>query len=522
MQWGAFGLPTLPQQILRNCPMPLSDTFTRLPLSAITVLRDDRQRRDLELDPQFLASVKKWGVMQPIIVQLETKEGTKVFPPYDQVLTALGLPNAEQLEEGRSSFRVVLVAGERRLEASRQLSLPDIPVRFAHELSPVESQILELEENLKRRDLAWQDQVRAIARIHELHKSIDYEWTQAETADACHMTQPHISLCLSIARHPDDDKRIWEAGTAREAYNVIDRRQSREMGDALEELLGEDEPQTVFIDEDIKYDPNNVALIADFVGEGREPKTYDKFETRSLVSSSNVSEVILHEDFLTWAPTYSGPKFNFLHIDFPYGIDPFSGEQGRGANPDSYTDEATVYWQLLNCLLDNLPRLMSVSAHMMFWYSDKHRQDTLNLFQAKAPSLVCHVFPLIWHKTDNAGIAGDARRHPRHIYETCLLFSHCARQLVGIKGDVYGCQTDHRLHPSTKPESMLRHFFSMFVDENSTVFDPTTGSGSSLRAAESLGARYVLGLEKDWNYAETARKALREARLLRQGERAIR
>jgi len=42
----------------------------------------------------------------------------------------------------------------------------------------------------------------------------------------------------------------------------------------------------------------------------------------------------------------------------------------------------------------------------------------------------------------------------------------------------------------------------MFVDENTTLLDPTCGSGSALRAAESLGARHVLGLEKDEEYAK--------------------
>jgi len=51
---------------------------------------------------------------------------------------------------------------------------------------------------------------------------------------------------------------------------------------------------------------------------------------------------------------------------------------------------------------------------------------------------------------------------------------------------------------------MLRHFMEMFVDENTTLLDPTCGSASALRAAESLGARHVLGLEKDEEYAKGA------------------
>ena len=51
---------------------------------------------------------------------------------------------------------------------------------------------------------------------------------------------------------------------------------------------------------------------------------------------------------------------------------------------------------------------------------------------------------------------------------------------------------------------MLRHFFEMLVDETSSVFDPTCGSEDGLRAAESLGATRVLGLERDGGFASGA------------------
>ena len=49
----------------------------------------------------------------------------------------------------------------------------------------------------------------------------------------------------------------------------------------------------------------------------------------------------------------------------------------------------------------------------------------------------------------------------------------------------------------------------------SSVFDPTCGSGTALRAAESLGATRVLGLERDSGFAQRgaagARKRKAEA-----------
>jgi DNA modification methylase len=55
----------------------------------------------------------------------------------------------------------------------------------------------------------------------------------------------------------------------------------------------------------------------------------------------------------------------------------------------------------------------------------------------------------------------------------------------------------------------------MFIDENSIVLDPTCGSGSALRAAESLGAAHILGIEINRDFTERADLMLRASRGLK-------
>jgi predicted RNA methylase len=55
----------------------------------------------------------------------------------------------------------------------------------------------------------------------------------------------------------------------------------------------------------------------------------------------------------------------------------------------------------------------------------------------------------------------------------------------------------------------------MFVDENTRLLDPTCGGGSALRAAESLNAGSVLGIERDRTHYDAAVSAHRSFRLLR-------
>lgn len=117
-------------------------------------------------------------------------------------------------------------------------------------------------------------------------------------------------------------------------------------------------------------------------------------------------------------------------------------------------------------------------------------------------------------KSDGVGIIPDPERGPRQIYETCLFGSRGDRKIVSSVANAYAAPSVRDKHMSEKAEPMLRHFFRMFVDENTILLDPTCGSGSALRAAESLGAKTVLGLEIDGEFASLARDALKRARKL--------
>ena len=160
---------------------------------------------------------------------------------------------------------------------------------------------------------------------------------------------------------------------------------------------------------------------------------------------------------------------------------------------------------------------MAHSGHLMFWLSADLdiMYETKQMFAKLAPDLLFWPKPLIWHKTDNLGVLADPKRGPRHVYEACLVASREDRPIVRAVSDAYGAPSDKKLHPSCKPEPVLRHFLAMFCDEHTRLLDPTAGSGSSLRAAESLGAESVVGLELDAEHAKNANVAMKQFRALR-------
>ena len=124
---------------------------------------------------------------------------------------------------------------------------------------------------------------------------------------------------------------------------------------------------------------------------------------------------------------------------------------------------------------------------------------------------------MVWHKSDNRGILPDPERGPRRTYETAFFISRGDRKIVSPVANSYASPTagSERTHLSQKPEPVLRHFFRLFVDENSEVLDPTAGSGTALVAAEDLGARRVVGWDIERECVEDAQRRLNVSRTLR-------
>lgn len=446
-------------------PTPLhffSFELALVPPGEILVDRDLRQRRNID-SSDLQQSIAKFGLFNPLIVKRATMK---------------------------------LVMGERRLHAVRALAHKTVPVRWAEDLSAVELEAIELEENLRRTSLEWQDTARAYFRIHQLLRSQDPDWTAAETAAYMGVSKGEISKNLRLVIELDaGNQKVLDAAKREEAYNSLVRRDKRMEAKALEDLM-EGAP----------------GLSAPAEPKGEESPAGEPRPAPPLVAAGDV----IQGSFLDWAPSYVGPKFNLIHCDFPYGVGVFGGPQMSGGADLQYEDGKEIYFELLECLCHHTEALASVTSHLMFWFSMKHYEPTLRMFRNLAPSWEFSPHLLIWHKTDNAGIIGDSQRDFRHVHETALLARRGRRVLVKNVSDTYGAPTARDLHPSAKPEPMLKHFLSALVDEHTTLLDPTCGSGTALLAADALAAARVCGIEREPTYVDSTRSSLTLARRLRQ------
>lgn len=406
-----------------------SGNFTTFPVDKVWVNREKRQRRELHGIPELAESIKRTGLIHPPVI-LRTGE---------------------------------LIAGERRWNAMKLLGWTHMPIQYADELSEVELHVIELEENVRREDVPWQDQCLAVERYHKLRAEQDAEWTSVKTAEALGFSAAEVSHKRAVAKEIEaGNERVVAAPKYSVARGIVQRDTERRKASTVKGIAVDNEAEP-------------------------EP-----------------AAPLLHADFHEWQKAYKGEPFNLIHCDFPYGVNIAGHGQTASGKFGGYVDNKEDYWKLLETLEAGMKNVVAESAHLIFWFSMDYYQQTAVELTKMGWSV--NPFPLIWFKADNTGVLPDPHRGPRRLYETAFFASRGDRKIVQAVGNCTAAGVDKSIHMSEKNPNVLRHFMRMVVDEYSTVLDPTCGSGNAVKVAASLGANRVLGIERDEEFYNLAKE----------------
>lgn len=471
-----------------------------IPIDSILISSDRQRKTNRDVSAEFVASVGR-RLINPITLR-------------------------------RTESGPMLVAGERRLIGLKTFGLTELEhnvhFRFIEDLDPDDAEIIELEENVKREDLHWRDQIKAVARIHELFTKRGLDNTQIAREISIHRAT--LSQNLIVFKHLESSN-LRDATHWRQAYSILQNIAERRAVSIVQDIakagtdvfnFAQTEPEQTNEQSDDpssggsepSSDPSALGTDAPQLQptgtNGVEPGNLGKPNGRR-------PDPILNESFLDWIESYSGDKFTLVHCDFPYDV-PYASYAKSLTSADAEDEyDFTGFWPLMDALCANVDRLMSYQSHLMFWFSMKFYTETKE--RLTKAGLYVHDHPFVWHKTDNAGIIpGRDNMYPRRTYETAFLCSRGRRPLVRSLANSFGAPMAtgrEAIHPSQKPVPVLRHFFGMLIDETTEVFDPTAGSGSAIRCADEMGARRVVGLEIDPNYAAAANGAIQTSRILR-------
>lgn len=419
-----------------------------LPIDQIKI-SPNRQRR--EFDPEALQqladSIDKNGLLQALVVRPDEEGGW------------------------------FLVCGERRLRAVRDYLLPIggslryggevlvdgfMPANPIYELSELAAEEAELEENIRRVDLSWQERAAATARLSSLRSK------QALSVQGTAPTVAEISLEVrgsSEGIHHEETRR--EILISKHLGNPVVAT-AKSLGDAWKALKREESLQ------------RNAELAV----------TVGRTFTADLHTAHN-------EDSLLWMVNAPANQFDVILTDPPYGMgaDEFGDSGGKvPVEGHGYKDDADNFERIFSIFVWQSFRLAKSQAHLYVFCDIDHFTRLRGMFTVAG----WDVFrtPLIWHKP-NGNRAPWPSNGPHRKYEIILYAMKGKKNVTKLFPDLVSYNSDDNLgHSAQKPISLFLDLLKRSVKPGDKVFDPFAGTGTIFPAAHELKCTAV-GIEQD-------------------------
>ena len=171
-------------------------------------------------------------VEDPSHVRQRTNMGEYDMQDLRDSMDLRGLLQAIIIRPSKEADGYVLIAGERRLRTALALNWATIECKLKENLTEIECEEIELEENIRRKNLDWPEHVRAINRIHKLYRetysgtalaSSFGRWGQKDTAKKLDLSEGALSKTLAIAEAIEQHPELEKHSSVREANKAFQK-----------------------------------------------------------------------------------------------------------------------------------------------------------------------------------------------------------------------------------------------------------------------------------------------------------
>lgn len=426
-------------------------------LNPSTIYQPDRQRQDMGDIDRLAESIRDVGQLQPILVHLD--------------------------EDGR--YR--LIAGGRRTAACKQLNCNVAALLDTNLTNNDELELMELEENVRRKELTWQERVLAIASVHakcQQRSALRSEkWLPALTGEMLGISKSSVYDAVAIATQlKKGDEEVRKADNLVSALQILAHRALRKAERTMVELPSED--TFGFSDEESK------ALVE--AHNGNLPKR--KLE-------------IIHADAIQWLVAQPNNSIRCIYTDPPYAIEMENLQQdGGGTNVDEvrHTHDVEENTTLLNAFIDVAAQKLVQGSGFLAMWCDFWNYRWLADACMKA-GLVVQRWPLVWNKTSPCQNMAAAYNFTKSA-ECCLIARTPKTMLISTQPkSVYTCgneKPDWVSNPFWKPAELHQWVLRGIAVPGSTVVDCFGGCGSIPLAC--INSHYdAIMVEKDDTHINT-------------------
>lgn len=389
-------------------------------------------------DIQKLAdSIKRQGLIQPIVVQQDKEEENKYL----------------------------LIAGERRFRAVIYLGWIEVPVILKDQLNDLDFKICELEENTCRKDLTWQEQIEITKQLHNLKvqkygdrkpgDASETGWTLEDTAKSLGVSKTSVSNDIMLSA-------------------------------ALEE-----NPE---LKDEVKKLPKHTArkTISNKLKEKRlqESVKSKKLNLNPSIKLGNCCELIKELD---------DESIDLWLTDPPFGIKEVA-DTAKGATYNitkSNVGEEHGMEEVYEKLIPEVYKKLKPGAHIYVFFG--HGFYTRLYEYLINAGFIVDQQPVIWSKGRSTVMSVKA--HYLASYEAVFfgykppqkrILLHDTNNVIEIPS----IAPQKKAHPLQKPYELLKIFIENSTSVGETVLDTFSGSGSTTHAAMHL-QRKGIGFELD-------------------------
>lgn len=361
---------------------------------------------------------------------------------------------------------LTLVAGERRMRAIELMHMLGGTLRFngavvpegqipfvtLGELSEIEAEEAELDENLHRVNLSWQEQSAAMSKLHSLRSK------QAQAAGRVHTVADTAMEVKGRSDGSFQDTVRKELIVSQHLHNPAVAK-AKDVNEAFK-ILKKQEEQT-----------KNVQLAAE-VG-----KTFSK----DVHKAFNVN-------CCDWMESTQPGIFDVILTDPPYGMgahDFSDGGDGRMENSEHhYDDSLESFIELMNRWCPLSFKVAKAQAHA-YIFCDIQNFPLLKQMMEEAGWYVFRT-PFIAHKP-LSGRVPLPQHGPRRQYETILYAIKGKKTTTCIKPDVISTTQDAATtHGAQKPVALYVDLLSRSIRPGDKVADFFSGSGTIFEAAHQM------------------------------------
>ena len=461
-------------------PSPKKKLFIIETLDISDIIIANRARQEIgELD-ELMSSIKESGQLNPVLVN-------------------------DQHE---------LLAGERRILALKKLGRKKVIARIMPDISPDDALVIELMENLARKEFNWHEELGIKLKLHTTWKEEAEEkkesWGFRETntrfkkifaKSSLGGLSTDLVLAAAIETFPQL-KEYNTKGTAKDAYKKLGQQaaaiQSQEnlpaeekermaalmSGDAISKLLGKNKkskPKTILKaqHDDVLpdlTDLNGGSFLNDDTGE-------DPIEEEELLTTT-IEPVYSIEPYSTFLHKIPDNIVGMIELDPPYAID-YENIAQKSVNKKVKVVDWTIdqLFEFYSTYLPILYKKLLPNSWILCWTGKEHIETTQDI--AKESGFKIQP-PGVWTKPGGGGSNTPSTTMIAN-YENFLLFrkdnatfnhNYLPASIISPSAN-----KSTRIHEWEKPVEVYDMIFKEISRAGAIMLSPFTGSGNAMISA---------------------------------------